>query len=420
MYYAFPPAVVVWAFSLDMLLHLPFDAALLLFTIHFALHTPRTAAGAPVDLDEQCGVIIDKTGTDKTGICSRSLTCKTHGVGAKRSVPGRSKPFDTLLIEFQKRKEIRLASKAAREKEKEKQQAKIAMATPGGVAASTSSNANSNIIAASGAGGGTGGNNASNVADISVGDDIAVPQAGPSTSMILQSPSPMNSIAFTQHQGNDDIQVYQNLLQPSQQPPSRPPSGSIAVQSQATVATSGSQSGNHQDVPSAPSQANTASANAQTSTSGVKQKPSQITLNAGSGGNNNTSPAKSTTANASGTTLTTTKKKRAADGVKTSKSKASTRNKADLILGEVDDPPEPVNAVSATLVGADGNLIVEEEAPDSDDEVDQLLLAMTQSRPRPLAMPTFAPYERTPMKLAKYRESFLTAFTGRSMSSSAS
>src|ERR1700722_8317097 len=51
----------------------------------------------PVDYDKQCGVINDK------GLpCSRSLTCKSHSMGAKRAVQGRSKKYDELLIEWQR------------------------------------------------------------------------------------------------------------------------------------------------------------------------------------------------------------------------------------------------------------------------------------------------------------------------------
>lgn len=54
-------------------------------------------ARGPVNLDRQCGVINDK------GLpCSRSLTCKSHSMGAKRNVPGRSQPYDVLLFEWQK------------------------------------------------------------------------------------------------------------------------------------------------------------------------------------------------------------------------------------------------------------------------------------------------------------------------------
>lgn len=49
----------------------------------------------PVDVDKHCGVI-----NDKGFPCSRSLTCKTHSMGAKRSVPHRSQPYDLLLAEW--------------------------------------------------------------------------------------------------------------------------------------------------------------------------------------------------------------------------------------------------------------------------------------------------------------------------------
>ena len=53
--------------------------------------------GEPPDVDTQCGVINDK------GLpCSRSLTCKSHSMGAKRAVPGRCKPYDELLLEWQR------------------------------------------------------------------------------------------------------------------------------------------------------------------------------------------------------------------------------------------------------------------------------------------------------------------------------
>lgn len=49
------------------------------------------------DVDTQCGVINDK------GLpCSRSLTCKSHSMGAKRAVPGRSRPYDELLLDWQR------------------------------------------------------------------------------------------------------------------------------------------------------------------------------------------------------------------------------------------------------------------------------------------------------------------------------
>jgi len=77
----------------------------------------------PVDYDKQCGVINDK------GLpCSRSLTCKAHSMGAKRAVQGRSKPYDELLLEWNRannpnwvepvKKETKAEKREKREKEK--------------------------------------------------------------------------------------------------------------------------------------------------------------------------------------------------------------------------------------------------------------------------------------------------------------
>ncbi|KAF9556664.1 SCA7-domain-containing protein [Agrocybe pediades] len=77
----------------------------------------------PVDYDKQCGVINDK------GLpCSRSLTCKSHSMGAKRSVQGRSRNYDELLLEWQRannpnfvepvKRETKAEKKEKREKEK--------------------------------------------------------------------------------------------------------------------------------------------------------------------------------------------------------------------------------------------------------------------------------------------------------------
>lgn len=51
-----------------------------------------------VDVDKQCGVLLPNG-----KLCPRSLTCKTHSMSAKRSVPGRSQQFDVLLQMYQKR-----------------------------------------------------------------------------------------------------------------------------------------------------------------------------------------------------------------------------------------------------------------------------------------------------------------------------
>ncbi|KAG2208529.1 hypothetical protein INT47_010225 [Mucor saturninus] len=59
--------------------------------------TPKKKA--PLDLDRQCGVII----TPNNHPCTRSLTCKIHAMGAKRSVEGRTQPFNDLLAAYQKK-----------------------------------------------------------------------------------------------------------------------------------------------------------------------------------------------------------------------------------------------------------------------------------------------------------------------------
>ncbi|TPX38045.1 hypothetical protein SmJEL517_g00068 [Synchytrium microbalum] len=47
-----------------------------------------------INLDEQCGVLID-------GIrCTRSILCKKHPVAQKRAVMGRCKPYDVLALRF--------------------------------------------------------------------------------------------------------------------------------------------------------------------------------------------------------------------------------------------------------------------------------------------------------------------------------
>ncbi|KAI9315220.1 SCA7, zinc-binding domain-containing protein [Dichotomocladium elegans] len=54
---------------------------------------------APLDLDRQCGVIQGPNNTP----CTRSLTCKSHSMGAKRAVAGRSQLYDILLAAYQKK-----------------------------------------------------------------------------------------------------------------------------------------------------------------------------------------------------------------------------------------------------------------------------------------------------------------------------
>ncbi|KAL0089409.1 SCA7, zinc-binding domain-containing protein [Phycomyces blakesleeanus] len=59
--------------------------------------TPKQKA--PLDLDKQCGVIQGQNNTP----CTRSLTCKSHSMGAKRAVANRSQPYDVLLAAYQKK-----------------------------------------------------------------------------------------------------------------------------------------------------------------------------------------------------------------------------------------------------------------------------------------------------------------------------
>ena len=61
---------------------------------------------APVDVEKQCGVELPQGGQ-----CARSLTCKSHSMGAKRAVPGRSAPYDKLLAEYQRKNQAKLQSK---------------------------------------------------------------------------------------------------------------------------------------------------------------------------------------------------------------------------------------------------------------------------------------------------------------------
>lgn len=62
---------------------------------------------APVNVEQQCGVKLDNGGE-----CARSLTCKSHSMGAKRAVGGRSLPYDQLLAMYQKRNAAKIQKAA--------------------------------------------------------------------------------------------------------------------------------------------------------------------------------------------------------------------------------------------------------------------------------------------------------------------
>lgn len=89
-----------------------------------ATKVTKGRAKGPVDLDRQCGVI-----NDKNLPCSRSLTCKSHSMGAKRAVPGRSRDYDELLLEWNRLNNpnfvepVKRESKAAKKERKEKEKA---------------------------------------------------------------------------------------------------------------------------------------------------------------------------------------------------------------------------------------------------------------------------------------------------------
>ncbi|KAI1164206.1 SCA7-domain-containing protein [Nemania serpens] len=56
----------------------------------------------PVDVEKQCGVLLANGQP-----CARSLTCKSHSMGSKRAVAGRSLPYDMLLAAYQKKNQAK-------------------------------------------------------------------------------------------------------------------------------------------------------------------------------------------------------------------------------------------------------------------------------------------------------------------------
>jgi hypothetical protein len=58
----------------------------------------------PVDVEKQCGVVLANGAQ-----CARSLTCKSHSMGAKRGVR-RSLPYDMLLSQYQKKNQAKQQS----------------------------------------------------------------------------------------------------------------------------------------------------------------------------------------------------------------------------------------------------------------------------------------------------------------------
>jgi len=60
----------------------------------------------PVDVERQCGVMLPNGQP-----CAKSLTCKSHSMGAKRAITGRSLPYDMLLAAFQEKNRARRQGK---------------------------------------------------------------------------------------------------------------------------------------------------------------------------------------------------------------------------------------------------------------------------------------------------------------------
>ncbi|GMM28920.1 deubiquitination module subunit [Martiniozyma asiatica (nom. inval.)] len=75
----------------------------------------------PVDVERQCGVPLPNG-----GFCARSLTCKTHSMGAKRAVLGRSLPYDQLLAQYQRKNQAKLGAAAAAAQQKKDDQELLA------------------------------------------------------------------------------------------------------------------------------------------------------------------------------------------------------------------------------------------------------------------------------------------------------
>lgn len=76
--------------------------------------------GKVVDVDKQCGVPLPNG-----GLCARSLTCKTHAMGAKRAVQGRTAPYDALLADLQRRNQLKLQQKKDGVEEEEEPSAPV-------------------------------------------------------------------------------------------------------------------------------------------------------------------------------------------------------------------------------------------------------------------------------------------------------
>ena len=359
-------------------------------------------------------------------------------MAAKRAVQGRSLPYDEALAEFQKKKEklgILTKRKADKDKEKDNSSSKDIKVdiSVGGEGSAPVGNRN--------AGGGM---------HFPGDGGIAYPQipVGGLANVPGGNPAPLPGSSATSH--------------PQQQQQQRPPQTHLKANFQAQVGAGGNGTmaissggnaaagalgvnGSSKPVSSSSGGINSKPASSSTSATaaqvkaGSSSKPPKSSSNAMNGqsasGPAGTSASASASASAaslqgqgSGSTSTTTTKKKSGNGEKKrTTGKSNKASKADLILGEIDDPPESTSTSTSALAAigdtASGNtaLTLEEEAPDSDDELEQLLMAVGRfSRPRPLAVHggglSLGNEARAGGRYQqRYRESFMTAFTGRSM-----
>lgn len=69
---------------------------------------PEPKPKAPVNVEIQCGVQLPNG-----ALCARSLTCKSHSMGSKRGVMGRSQPYDVLLAAYQKKNQAKQQSESS-------------------------------------------------------------------------------------------------------------------------------------------------------------------------------------------------------------------------------------------------------------------------------------------------------------------
>lgn len=257
--------------------------------------------------------------------------------------------------------------------------------------------------------------------------NIAVPPVGESA--LLSKQSSIASSAGMHFPGDGGgVQAYNGPNLPGAHAPPAPKPFSSSTKPPQTQLKAGVQSqlgpNGSLTIPASSKPAFTGKASSAAMTGGASKSKPSASGAAASNSQSATGPAgTSAAAGAVAAGNFAAAKKKSTGDKKRTTGKSTKAAKADLILGEVEDPPEPgpsASAAAAVMTDASGQLVLEEEAPDSDDELEQLLMAVgTFSRPRPLAMQSGLSLNnagRTGGRYQqRYRESFMTAFTGRSM-----